>query len=259
MMKLTVTLTDNGKLREAIPVRAVPLVTDWYISPDTLAISLSGEDGGFRYPHTAHIQSEGELKEIPPADWRLIADQLYALHASLPAGEAGKYEWRRRSIAELPAAAFLWMDEFSKAYRRAHNETAHLEHFAGEPLHTNGDVRFPIVVTEQLQRLALEGFPHESQTESLQATNEAESPLLRMRNALTDELSGVWPTIVNDLSECSRNGLDKAKMGAGNWCVQEAIRWAATKGKITKQKATTFIRADEGSEIAAFLRANFGI
>lgn len=159
MVKLTVTLTDNGKPREAIPVRAVPLVTDWFVSPDLLAIALAGGDCSFRPGLKAYKIEEEEIKVIPPADWRLITDQLQAIDASLPAGVPGKYEWRERSISELPSTAFLWADEFSDAYRKSFNNAIHLELSEGETLHANGEVRIPMVVSDQLQRVALEGFP----------------------------------------------------------------------------------------------------
>lgn len=258
-MKLTVTLVDNGKPREAIPVRSIPLVTDWFVSAHGIAIALTGESGTFHnLPIAAYIQTDGKAEQIPLVDWHLIVEQLDALSASLPDGLPGKYEWRCRSIAELPATAFLWADEFSYAYRRAFNRAAHLEKFAGETIIANGEMRIPAVVTPQLRSIALEGFPQESQAASI-PTTESGSPLLRKRSALIAELCGVWPTIKNDLNEASRNGLDKAKRGGSDWCVQDCIRWGATKGKITKHRAVSFIRADEGSEIAAFLRANFGI
>lgn len=177
MMKLTITMTDNGKSREAIPVRSVPLVTNWFVSADLIATALAGEDCCFRPGLTAHILCAAGAKEIPQADWQLIAEQLLALSASIPVGDSGKYEWRNRSVAELPAAAFLWADEFSDAYRQAFNRSAHLEDFAGEILNANGEVRIPIVVTDQLQRLALEGFPEEFQAEFVQTTNEEESTI----------------------------------------------------------------------------------
>ncbi len=159
MMKLILSMSDNGKPREAIPVRAVPLVTDGFISAEEIAIALAGEGWSLRHCPTAHIQSDGELKTIPPSDWRLIADQLQALNASLPEGKPGKYEWLHRSIAEIPAAAFLWADEFADAYRKSFNNAIHLEHSEGETLHANGEVRIPMVVSDQLRCVALEGFP----------------------------------------------------------------------------------------------------
>jgi hypothetical protein len=116
--------------------------------------------------------------------------------------------------------------------------------------------------------LEAEGFGNEMGTALDKSKNspcitkddKAASPLIRKRKALVDELRGIWPTIEKDLAEASRNGLNKAKIGGGDWCVNEAIGWAAKKGrKLPKQKAETFIRADEGSEIAAILKANFGI
>lgn len=157
-MKLTVTLTDNGKPREAIPIRAVPLVTDWFVSADLIAIALAGEDCSFRPGLTAFTVGAEGITAIPQNDWQLIAEQLQAISASITAGEAGKYEWRHRSLAELPSTAFVWADELSNAYRRAFKNTLHLEHCDKETLLPTGEVRIPIAIPDHLQRIALEGF-----------------------------------------------------------------------------------------------------
>lgn len=111
----------------------------------------------------------------------------------------------------------------------------------------------------EMERRRMEKKEHATRMESEQKQSGAVLLQLRKRNALIAELSGIWSTIEKDLSESSRNDLNKAKKGGGDWCIQESIKWAARKGKITKQKAESFIRSDQGSEIAAILRANFGI
>jgi hypothetical protein len=55
------------------------------------------------------------------------------------------------------------------------------------------------------------------------------------KNVLVQELEGEWPTIKEDLSEASRNGLNAAKAeGHGNWDVDRAKAWAESKGKLVK-------------------------
>lgn len=63
----------------------------------------------------------------------------------------------------------------------------------------------------------------------------AEKPRVLKKSALVQELQGEWPTIGEDLSEASRNGLNAAKAeGHGNWDVQKAREWAEKKGKRVK-------------------------
>lgn len=157
-MKLTVTLIDDGKPREAIPVRSIPLVTDWYVSADLIALALAGADCSFRPGLTAHTLEADGSKAIPQADWPLIADSLHAIDASITPGLAGKHEWQLRSLAAIPSTAFVWADEFSDAYRIAFNRTDKLEDFAEEFLIATGEVRIPTVVIDEFQLIALEGF-----------------------------------------------------------------------------------------------------
>ena len=158
MMELTIALPDNGKLREAIPIRAVPLVTDWFVSADLIAIALAGDHCSFLPGLTAFTPAAEVTPALPHNDWHLIAEQLQALSASIPAGKAGKYEWRHRSLSELPGAAFVWVDEFVEAYRGAFKNTLHMEHSDEEALRETGEMRIPVVIPDKLLRIALEDF-----------------------------------------------------------------------------------------------------
>lgn len=63
----------------------------------------------------------------------------------------------------------------------------------------------------------------------------AEKRQILKKTALVQELQGEWPTIKEDLSEASRNGLNAAKAeGHGFWDVQKARDWAESKGKLKK-------------------------
>lgn len=250
-MKLTVTLSDNGKPREAIPVRAVPLVTDWFISADSIAIALAGEDGVFRYSYSAYVQADGEIEEIHPADWRLIANRLHALSKSLPNGEAGKYEWEHRSLAELPAAAFVWADEFANAYRREFQNAEHLELFVGELLHATGEVRIPVVLPDQMQSIALEGFhgtPKVAATKKSsgeikhQSTNHTNDTRIRT-SQLTAEIvkakqNAIDPTdYLSVWAELSKMALDETGAFTGVTDPKKGLEYKAhnSKGEQTKK------------------------
>jgi len=255
-MKLTVSLIDHGKPREAIPVRAIPLLTDQFISADLISMALAGADCSFRPGLTAYIESEGDALQIPEADWFLILEQLQALDASLPYGAAGKYEWRHRSIAEIPAKAFVWADEFSEAYRSAFNNTLHLESSEGELLRSDGELRTPVVVPGELQWIAFEGFRHGSvggkhaQPPETRSSTPTHSPNTKTSqlNAEIDEAKlkaldpsdykSVWPALLelalNEVGAftgrtCKIKGLEySAYDGSGvqskKWFTRDALR-----------------------------------
>lgn len=63
----------------------------------------------------------------------------------------------------------------------------------------------------------------------------AEKRRVYKRKALVQELQGEWPTIDQDLSEASRNGLNAAKAEMhGHWDFHKARGWAQSKGKLVK-------------------------
>ena len=105
--------------REAIPVRAIPYIAT-YCSADYLARKLSRSESAvrdilsktfaYRYYRT---KPPGRLE---PMQWEAITDNLKALNGKLKEGYANDdiawREWREKSVLELPASVFLWLDEF---------------------------------------------------------------------------------------------------------------------------------------------------
>lgn len=79
---------------------------------------------------------------------------------------------------------------------------------------------------------------------------------LRKRAVLIDELKGFWPSIEQDLSDSTRNGLHEAAKHEdhGFWIVEPAIKWAAERGRIPKVKATSFIASNDESYLSPMLR-----
>lgn len=117
MMKLTVTLIDNGDPREAIPVRALPFITGWNFSPDAIANAFSQTDEArrMRGVRSSRIR-ENSLTHIAPVDWEHVKVAMDGLDDKLPRGSGGYADWRGESIKLLPAGVFVWLDEFSMAF-----------------------------------------------------------------------------------------------------------------------------------------------
>lgn len=117
----------NG--RQALPVRAIPLLTDWHgLSPDGLALILAGDSD--RWPSfdgmTAHrLHTDGRTEAIPPRWWASwVVCELEATGSSIKAKQishaTGRQQWRHESLAQLPAGVFVWRDEFEPAHARAY-------------------------------------------------------------------------------------------------------------------------------------------
>ena len=122
---MQVTIEING--RQALPVRAIPLLTDWRVlSPDQVAQILAGEAD--HWPSfeglTAHrLHPNGSTEPIPPRWWaswvvRKLQATSDAIEAKQTSHETGVQQWRRESLTQLPAGVFLWRDEFEAAHAR---------------------------------------------------------------------------------------------------------------------------------------------
>jgi hypothetical protein len=116
----------NG--REAIPVRAIPFVTGWFMSPDKVASSLAHTDRFTKLRGIAgyHLAGNAEPAPMLPKEWDGVAADLQALSDTLKAKEVVDFElyptWRRESILLLPAGVFVWKDEFISAFARAYSK-----------------------------------------------------------------------------------------------------------------------------------------
>lgn len=105
--------------REAIPVRAIPLLTNWEtMSSDYLAKSLAGDEHFYHFEGLkAYRLEEGIVAAVPATYWdNVVCTRLDALSDRIKAKEvshkAGLNEWRSESLKALPAGVFVWRDEF---------------------------------------------------------------------------------------------------------------------------------------------------
>lgn len=141
-------------------------------------------------------------------------------------GLAGAIKYMRQYWGESPApAAGKWMGQHVLDPLAVRLNVAHLQWGYGRR----------VEVAEQTQAAA----PAEPAM-----TAPAEKRRVLKKTALVQKLLGEWPTIEQDLSEASRNGLNAAKAeGHGNWDVDRAKAWAESKGKLVKAAQVHMLQA----------------
>ena len=126
--------------RQAIPVRAIPLLTDWgVLSPDVCAEVFAGVEG--TTPHleglaTYRLDEAGNPQPIAARWWaNWTVRELGACSARITAAqtshEVGYPQWRSESLKLLPAGVFVWRGEFEPAFQREYGPISLRAFFAG--------------------------------------------------------------------------------------------------------------------------------
>jgi hypothetical protein len=148
--------------REAIPVRAIPFITGWLMSPDNIAASLANNDLGkkFKDLFAYHLPSNGRPARLLPRDWDAIDADLEILFR--PRETNGKVSqqkqavWRQESIKLLPPGTFVWKDGFEQAFTLFYSSDNHtgLEERSGER-----ELNFFPLIPLESRGLVTEGFP----------------------------------------------------------------------------------------------------
>ncbi len=123
---MQVTVEIGG--RAALPLRAIPYVTSWKVSPDELVDVLfersHARPSRFNNLCAYLMGAQGRFVQVPPEQWSIQRAGLESISARLKAGRGGgtgaaveSYSfWQIESILELPDNAFAWLDEFQKWY-----------------------------------------------------------------------------------------------------------------------------------------------
>jgi hypothetical protein len=128
---VNVIIKING--REAIPIRALPLLCEWgTMNPQKLAGALGRVTDDERRPlfenlheMTAYHVEDGTVHPVEEHHWRdHIYRNLQALSDTIKhteiTHETGHSEWRVKSLAMLPKDAFVWKDEYALIYDKAY-------------------------------------------------------------------------------------------------------------------------------------------
>jgi hypothetical protein len=121
------------KGREAIPVRALPLLAEWgTMNPEKIAGALGRVTDDDRRPlfenlhdMNAFYVEDGTLHPVAVHHWR---DHTYrnlkalsdTIRNSEISHEAGFAEWRVKALEILPKAVFVWKDEYETIYNSKH-------------------------------------------------------------------------------------------------------------------------------------------
>lgn len=123
-MNVVVLISDhNGHAREAIPVRAIPLLTNWsFFSPDVVAQVFAGdeEQRGFISGELQAFHLENDQVNPLKREWWVCwaARELPALSKKIKdtglASEVGYQQWREESLPLLPAGVFVWKEDFEQ-------------------------------------------------------------------------------------------------------------------------------------------------
>lgn len=164
--------------RDAIPVRAIPFVTGWKLSPDILATCLAQSSDSPSHPQDMvghHILRGGRIAEMLPKEWDGIVSELQslsdALHAQEVVEQASYPEWRKQSISVLPSHCFVWLDTLEAACRLAWCRLTIVNERPGDK-----DLNLTPYIPPELVDVVFDGLPAPSVT--LQSTQ-----LVRMRPA----------------------------------------------------------------------------
>lgn len=168
------TIFING--REAVPVRAIPYITGWSLSPDTVAALLTHRGGTIHKrlgTMTAYRRlADGAASPILPKEWDAIEVQLNGLVAELKARfpnqeedetawQRGYAAWRQESIPHLPAGVFIWRDEFEECFKADFSSKAlTIVNDDGEAAERHGDreLTYAPMLANTARKLILEGF-----------------------------------------------------------------------------------------------------
>lgn len=157
--------------KEAVPVRAIPFVTGWMMSPDMVAKALAHTDHWItrlKDVTAYHITADGEHAPMLPKEWDGIEAELQILSEKLKANETIDQEnypqWRRESISLLPSGCFVWKDEFEEAFSRSYSPQKLI--LMDERL-GDRELNFSPRIPAELMDIVMEGFVPKAIDENL--------------------------------------------------------------------------------------------
>lgn len=198
---MNVIITIKG--REAVPVRAIPLLTDWEVlSPDELAQALTSEDVfAPQFKNLRAYRLDGNfIKAVNPNWWaNFPVRELKALSDRIGHGEitheTGYDEWRPESLRKLPAGVFLWRNEFEGCFWRKfgpNGETVVFPSAGGvfERRRRNESIQLdfdPFIPDAEISKLVMEGFAEQPLQPEPQAEARAVSAAGGARKIWTPE------------------------------------------------------------------------
>lgn len=147
-----------------IPVRLIPFVTGWKLSPDVVVKILAKSDKWNRvYIPSFHLSADNTYQPMLPKEWDVFNDDLEILSDTLHAGDKVEGEsyptWRKRSIEVIPGSTFVWLDDLKKTYETVNSRIIFTEERPGDR-----ELNLQPYMTPEERKLVFEGFDNESET-----------------------------------------------------------------------------------------------
>lgn len=148
--------------KEAIPIRALPFVTGWTMSPDVVSTTFAHVDSwrkNLRAMSVFHLKSDGSYSALLPKEWDGVMAELLSLSNMYQMDEkfeGGNYvAWRRDSIPILPPSCFVWRDEFEAAFNADYSK---YKYSIVDEREGDRELNFSPLVPERLESSVMQGF-----------------------------------------------------------------------------------------------------
>lgn len=185
--------------REAIPVRAIPFITGWNMSPDMVAKGFAQRDGAKRLTGIFAYHTPTTPLKMLPKEWDSVDLALTALSDRIKAEQLTEQEgycrWRKKSPVMLPVGVFVWLDEFESAYLKAFQP----KNWICDDRHGERDINLSPFLPTDLESIVMAGFdstntgpnkqrPPVSTDNQTEATEEKAMTWQDRARAIADEL-----------------------------------------------------------------------
>lgn len=155
MMKLSVNIKSMNQEHEALPVRAIPFVSGWVMSPDMVASAFAKTDDAKRMRHISSYRIvNGAAGAVSARDWDHVTLALTRLDEDIPKGKAGYARWRNESVRDLPPGVFVWLDEFERSFKRDFSQ----DNWIGDDREERASLDLSQLLAPGLLEFILEGF-----------------------------------------------------------------------------------------------------
>ena len=150
-MKLTIAIQG----REAIPVRAIPFITGWHLSPDRFVEALAHKSRSGVQLAAFSFNEQGA--RVLPKHWDDCLEYLRLLNvANLCDMDYSDSQLQRLAVERIRSGVFVWKDELDAAYAEGGGP------LAVQALRTDEVVRFGdddySHMPDELYQMVMEGF-----------------------------------------------------------------------------------------------------
>ena len=178
--------------REAIPIRALPYVTGWSMSPDVVAKKLAQNEHWTVVPMNinAFLKIDNNYRLLVPKEWDGIVAELSECADKSEKNDESYASWRRESLPILPANCFVWKNDFENAYNLSYSPKALT--IVGER-ECERDLNFSPLIPSDSIAMVMEGFENETEANIVTKQSNHEKPWL-IHNSLDPEPKNLWYT-----------------------------------------------------------------